>query len=293
MHAGLRGARLVGLLGEFGAEHAAEEALFAAEVPLHLLLFHDSAVDGSVRATLQKVGVELKGKAAVATVDVTRHSEVGRFFGVAPSGSLRPPVLLAFSLANGTKFAHTAALEVAPIRSFAAAVAAGEVAPHLRSQPVPPPPGAPAERHQAHERALYREEIRAADAEIGRLIAHLQQRGLWDDLIVIFVTDHGESLRDRLEPSHGYYVFDETIRVPLTIKHPDLAPTRVEFPVSQVDVLPTLATLAGLEHRPRCDGIDLTPWMRGEQAEAPDRPIYFESLAPMTLHGGPEAPLRP
>jgi len=62
---------------------------------------------------------------------------VATFFDVGPSGALPTPTLMGFSLANGTKFAHTGALTSSAMMAFVDAVLGGAVAPHLRSQPEP------------------------------------------------------------------------------------------------------------------------------------------------------------
>ena len=126
-----------------------EETLFAAEVPLHLLYFHTSAVDASAREALAGAGKQLKGTAVVATVDATAHKEIADFFNVrggagkgagGAGNALEAPALVAFSLANGTKFAlPPAALPLDGADSlvrFASDVLAGGVPVFLRSQPV-------------------------------------------------------------------------------------------------------------------------------------------------------------
>ena len=121
-----------------------EQDLFAANVPLHLLYFHAAAIDDSARAVLAEVGKALRGEAAVATIDTRKHAEVTTFFDVtstAGGGSFTPPMLMAFSLSNGTKFVHTAELTLAAVLDFARGVAAGKVEAHLRSQPAEEPAG--------------------------------------------------------------------------------------------------------------------------------------------------------
>ena len=116
----------------------AEEEFFAAPVPVHLLFFHSAPLVGPTRAALAAVGKELKGEAALATVDSTAHAELTSFFDVAPSGSLKAPALLGFSVANGTKYLHTGDVTQAAISQFARAVAGGSAQVHLRSQPEAP-----------------------------------------------------------------------------------------------------------------------------------------------------------
>lgn len=107
------------------------------------------------------------------------------------------------------------------------------------------------ERDVHHIRALYDSEIRFTDQHIGRLLEHLRKLGLYDDALIVFTADHGEAFLDRKDRwiGHGKTLFDELIRVPLTIKLPAgtsagtlgaSADIRVATPVGLVDVVPSL-----------------------------------------------------
>ena len=126
----------------------------------------------------------------------------------------------------------------------------------------------------------YLAEVAWADAQIGRVIDHLAQTGALDSTWVVMVADHGEGHGEHGERTHGTLLYDGTMRIPLIIRPPGgRAAARVAFPVSLVDVLPTL--LAGLEQPgPEVtDGLDLGPWLRDPSAAAPtDRLVYMESL---------------
>lgn len=90
---------------------------------------------------------------------------------------------------------------------------------------------------------LYDGEVRYADAEVGRLLDALRQRGLWERSVIIFTADHGEGLNQHDWPQHGR-VWHEQVHVPLLIRfprpRPDL-PKRFAPVVSLIDVLPTVA----------------------------------------------------
>ena len=90
----------------------------------------------------------------------------------------------------------------------------------------------------------YDGEILYVDQAVGRLIARLKQRGLWEDSAVILFSDHGESLGDHDMGGHGY-IHREQLHVPLMMKIPGQEPRRVSFPMSLVDVLPTAIGLLG------------------------------------------------
>ncbi|MEO8900793.1 MAG: sulfatase-like hydrolase/transferase [Polyangiaceae bacterium] len=79
------------------------------------------------------------------------------------------------------------------------------------------------------------------DAEFGRLLKELERRKQMDNTIVLFVSDHGESLGRDGFWVHSVFLWDQLIRVPLVLHAPGLAPRRVEDRVSLVDVAPTLS----------------------------------------------------
>lgn len=146
-------------------------------------------------------------------------------------------------------------------------------------------PGAPRGANRAED---YRNEVRYADRELGRLFAGLRARELWDELVVVVTSDHGEGLDDGPEPTHGYFVHDPTMRIPLLVRDPDLDPARFAAPVSLVDVAPTLLDLLRVPVDPAdFDGLDLAPLLRGgeEPPELKDRTLLIESYLPWISHG--------
>ncbi len=124
----------------------------------------------------------------------------------------------------------------------------------------------------------YEGEIAFVDAEIGRLLAAIRER--WGDtgLLVVATSDHGESLGEHGEATHGYTIYEATQRVPLLLSGPGLPAGRVApGPASLSDVAPTLLALAGAAALPDTDGIDLRPSLEATASE--DRSIYMETVA--------------
>lgn len=122
----------------------------------------------------------------------------------------------------------------------------------------------------------YEAEIAFVDSELGRLL-----EGLGADFLaralVILTADHGESLGEHGEATHGVFVYQSTMAVPLVIAGPGIAPgQRIEGAVSLADVLPTVLELLGIPAPAEVEGRSLVPALRAERAlEA--RPIYLES----------------
>jgi arylsulfatase A-like enzyme len=101
-------------------------------------------------------------------------------------------------------------------------------------------------------RALYGAEIAYLDAEFGRLVGALRDRGLVDRTIVVFVADHGEEFRDHGGFEHGMALYQESVHVPLMIRLPGAAGRRTRTLAQHVDLMPTLLHLLGV---PAPDGL--------------------------------------
>ena len=124
----------------------------------------------------------------------------------------------------------------------------------------------------------YAAEIRSMDAEIGRLLAGLDRRGLLEDTVVVVTADHGEGLYEHRERGHSFTVYNELVRVPLLIADParDQAGRRIETHVSLVDLFPTALQLClDRDWEGMLSGRDLTPLLSGSGG-LPERPVFFE-----------------
>ncbi len=99
--------------------------------------------------------------------------------------------------------------------------------------------------------ALYDGEIRRADHYLGRLLDQMRQSDNWPHTAVLVTSDHGEEMMEHGDLEHGYgKVFDPNVRVPFILKPPhndqgSPVGQRFPMPVSGLDVVPTLLTLAG------------------------------------------------
>ncbi len=95
----------------------------------------------------------------------------------------------------------------------------------------------------------YDGEIAYVDSVVGKLMTELKTRKLYDNSVIAVMADHGESLGAHGEDTHGIFLYDETIRVPLVIKLPGASQTgkKIEDRVELVDVLPTLLQTAGIK----------------------------------------------
>ena len=155
------------------------------------------------------------------------------------------------------------------------------------------PPSPFKERYSAQP---YDGEIAYADSCLGKLFTELRKHGLFDETLIAVMADHGESLGAHGENTHGIFLYDETLHVPLLIKLPlnAAAGERIEARAGLVDVAPTVLEAAGLSVPKEMQGESLLTLLKARPAkkpgqsfapaasagEPPDRPAYAETDYP-------------
>ena len=119
----------------------------------------------------------------------------------------------------------------------------------------------------------YADEIRQVDREVGRLLDAVTAGA--NAPLVLLLADHGESLGEHGERTHGLFVYDATVRIPWMIAGPGVQ-SGVELSlVSQVDLMPTVLGLLGVPAPGAIDGRDIRVSPR-----MPDETVYIETLLP-------------
>ncbi len=126
------------------------------------------------------------------------------------------------------------------------------------------------ERDLRHLVARYDGEIRFTDAILGRILDALAARGLLEDAVVVVTADHGEEFLEHGGTGHQRTLFDEVVRVPLVVWAPGRAARGavVAEPVRLIDVLPTIARLAGIKAPLAVQGRDLGPLLAPDAQRA-------------------------
>ena len=144
-------------------------------------------------------------------------------------------------------------------------------------------------QYGGREYGLYDGEIAYADSLVGRVLDSLREKSLLEKTVVVIVGDHGESLGEHHESSHGFFIYDATVSVPLIIRIPsaELRGKTVAAQVRNIDLLPTLCDLLGLPEPGDVQGKSLLPLVAG-RTSGPDREAYSESYYPRYHYGWSE-----
>jgi choline-sulfatase len=136
----------------------------------------------------------------------------------------------------------------------------------------------------------YDGEIAYADAALGKLIAALEKQGRFQSAIVAVMSDHGEGLGEHGENTHGIFLYDSTLHIPLIVKAPDKArAATITQQVSSVDVLPTLLDFAGIQ-TPTVDGKSLKATVESRKGE--DHVAFSETDYPVRFGWAPLKSIR-
>lgn len=159
--------------------------------------------------------------------------------------------------------------EIDLLPSFYSEILEGEIVPNgsrnSRETPL---------EHWLEMKALTYGMITHIDTEIGRVMSALEKSGAADDTVVVFISDHGDMMGDHGLIWKGFYTFRSCTNIPLIISVPGMEKgKRVEAPVSQVDLMPTVLDLCGVE-------LPGAEWPRQES------PYRKEQILPINLIPG-------
>lgn len=125
---------------------------------------------------------------------------------------------------------------------------------------------------------LYDEEVRRVDRFFGDVLELLKKGGELENTLIMLTADHGEELLDHGFVGHASTslrakLYEELIHIPLIISWPNNVPSGkfIDVPVSQVDIVPTVANLLDIQLTGQVAGVDLL-------SPIPKRSLYFESV---------------
>jgi len=135
----------------------------------------------------------------------------------------------------------------------------------------------------------YDREISYVDACFGDLVGRLRKKRLLDRALLVVAGDHGESLGEHGEETHGFFLYESTLHVPLLMRAPGLLPEgrRVAGPVELADVAPTILDLLGLPPLEDAQGRSLRGRISGQEG-ATEAVARAETLLPWLDFGWAE-----
>jgi len=141
--------------------------------------------------------------------------------------------------------------------------------PHQRYDPPEP-------FNKQYEGQSYNGEVAYVDFSLGQLFDYLETKNIYDKSLIIFTGDHGESLGEHGEPTHGYFAYNSTLWIPLIMSFPGVKSGKVEQNVCHSDIFPTICDVLGVEKPAFLQGVSLLAAAKGKKI--PRRRIYFEAL---------------
>jgi arylsulfatase A-like enzyme/Flp pilus assembly protein TadD len=152
--------------------------------------------------------------------------------------------------------------------------------PHAPYQP-------PAPFREKYKGRPYDGEIAYADHELGRLFAAVREKSPPAKTLIAVLSDHGESLGEHGEYTHGVFLYDSTLRIAFTLSGPGVpSGLRVKQQARTVDFLPTILELMGGKTPAPVQGVSLTPFFTSQDAAT--AVSYAETLYPKINMGWAE-----
>ena len=124
----------------------------------------------------------------------------------------------------------------------------------------------------------YDGEIAFADAQVGRLISFLKHKGLYRNTVIVVTGDHGESLGEHGEKTHGFFIYNSTLHVPVVVHLPGQTAKTISNVVNLADLMPTLLETLKLSVPSQVQGKSLLPLIANKSTE--DRNLYAETFLP-------------
>lgn len=134
----------------------------------------------------------------------------------------------------------------------------------------------------------YSGEIAYMDEQVGRLLDGVQQQGIGSRTLIVVIADHGESLGEHGELTHGIFLYDSTMHVPFIIAGPGVPAGRfIDEEVRSIDVMPTILAFLRLSPGKEAQGVSLWPLIQhGERVKS--NYAYMETLYPRIYMGWSE-----
>ncbi len=136
--------------------------------------------------------------------------------------------------------------------------------------------------------------VLAVDENIGRMLNYLDERGLAENTLIVYLSDQGMYLGE-----HGWFdkrwMYEESLRFPLLLKFPKtISPGQIrQEMIMNVDIAPTLLNFAGVEIPEEMQGESLRPLLEGERTKDWRKEVYYHYYEyPIMTHVNPHYGIR-
>lgn len=134
----------------------------------------------------------------------------------------------------------------------------------------------------------YDSEIAYTDDCIGQVIEKMKELNLYDSTLVIITGDHGESLGQHSEKTHGYFTYNSSIHVPLIMRVPGgPGGVIIDNVAGLIDIVPTVCSAVGIDVPSHIEGADLSVFFSDRGGPVEERYLFSESLMPTKFGLGP------
>ena len=123
--------------------------------------------------------------------------------------------------------------------------------------------------YQKLSRALYSQQLKFIDEELGKIFSTIQNSLLLDKTIIVLYANHGDGLYDNKIPNHGVS-YQSCVSVPLLIRHPKIhKPLRIQKSVNLIDLVPTIYEMLNVNLPKSIDGISLVKTIKNGSYDRP------------------------
>jgi choline-sulfatase len=145
----------------------------------------------------------------------------------------------------------------------------------------------PSPFREKYRNSLYDGEVAYADQQLGRFLAAVERKSGEGKTLIVVLADHGESLGEHGEETHGVFLYDSTLRIPFIVSGSGVpAGLRVKHQARTIDALPTILDVMGGKPPRECEGSTLVPAFSGK--DVPTTYSYEETLYPKMNMGWAE-----
>ncbi|MCP4231757.1 MAG: sulfatase, partial [bacterium] len=123
---------------------------------------------------------------------------------------------------------------------------------------------------------LYKAEVSYIDDSFAQILQVLENERLFDNTLIIVTADHGEEFFEHGEFGHGKSHYNEVMAIPMIVHAPNTESKTTKYPVSLLDVMPTVLSYAGINVPPQAKGRDLLELTDKKPSVFDQEPVFYD-----------------